>query len=119
MCRYRLKSLYALIISLALGLFPLIVNGAPADTNLLLITIDTLRPDRLSCYSSKYVQTPRMDALAARGVLFERAFAHDPITLPSHTNILLGLTSLVHGVNENVKSVVAKEFVTLAEALKK
>lgn len=104
---------------MAIGLFPVVVNGAPADTNLLLITIDTLRPDRLSCYSSKYVQTPRMDALAARGVLFERAFAHDPITLPSHTNILLGLTSLVHGVNENVKSVVSKEFVTLAEALKK
>jgi len=104
---------------MAIGLFPVVVNGATADTNLLLITIDTLRPDRLSCYGSKYVQTPRMDALAARGVLFERAFAHDPITLPSHTNILLGLTSLVHGVNENVKSVVSKEFVTLAEALKK
>jgi arylsulfatase A-like enzyme/Flp pilus assembly protein TadD len=104
---------------MAIGLFPVVVNGTTADTNLLLITIDTLRPDRLSCYSSKYVQTPRMDALAARGVLFERAFAHDPITLPSHTNILLGLTSLVHGVNENVKSVVSKEFVTLAEALKK
>jgi hypothetical protein len=114
-----LKSLAIFIVAVVVGLYPPIANASPADINVLLITIDTLRPDRLSCYSSKYVQTPRIDALAARGVLFERAFAHDPITLPSHTNILLGLTSLVHGVNENVKSVVSKEFVTLAEALKK
>ncbi|MCJ7565385.1 MAG: sulfatase-like hydrolase/transferase [Candidatus Aminicenantes bacterium] len=119
MLRSCLKSLAIFIVAVVFGLFPPITKASPADTNVLLITIDTLRPDRLSCYSSKYVQTPRIDALAARGVLFERAFAHDPITLPSHTNILLGLTSLVHGVNENVKSVVSKEFVTLAEALKK
>jgi arylsulfatase A-like enzyme/Flp pilus assembly protein TadD len=113
-----LESKIASIAILFLIVLSISLTGKAADTNLLLITIDTLRPDRLSCYSSKYVQTPRIDAMAARGVLFERAFAHDPITLPSHTNILLGLTSLVHGVNENVKSVVSKEFVTLAEALK-
>src|SRR5512136_1175749 len=96
-----LRCIIAFIAGLAFGIFTDVVNAAAADTNLLLITIDTLRPDRLSCYSSKYIQTPRIDALAARGVLFERAFAHDPITLPSHANILLGLTSLVHGVNEN------------------
>lgn len=94
------------------------LTGKAAETNLLLITIDTIRPDRLSCYSAKYLQTPRIDALAARGALFERAFAHDPITLPSHANILLGMTSLIHGVNENVKSLVSAEFVTLAETLK-
>lgn len=88
-----------------------------ADLNLLLITIDTLRPDRLSCYNSTLVKTPQIDSLAAKGVLFERAFAHDPMTLPSHVNILLGMTSLAHGVNENSKSVVAAEFETLAELL--
>jgi len=117
MRQVRTGSFFSLAIILALVVCP---NGltAAADTNLLLITIDTLRPDRLSCYSAKYVQTPRIDALAARGALFERAFAHDPITLPSHANILLGLTSLVHGVNENVKAVVSKEFATMAETLK-
>ncbi len=89
-----------------------------ADLNLLLVTIDTLRPDRLSCYNSPYVKTPNIDALAANGVLFERAFAHDPMTLPSHVNILLGMTSLAHGVDENSQSVVAPEFETLAELLK-
>jgi hypothetical protein len=89
-----------------------------ADTNLLLITIDTLRTDRLSSYDPSRGHTPRIDALAASGVLFERAFAHDPETLPSHTNIMLGMTSLAHGVSENSKSVVAPEFLTLAELLK-
>jgi arylsulfatase A-like enzyme/Flp pilus assembly protein TadD len=88
------------------------------DSNLLLITIDTLRPDRLSCYGTKYVKTPRIDALASRGVLFTGAFAHNPMTLPSHVNIMLGITPLQHGVHENFKSVVAPEFLTMAEFLK-
>ncbi len=88
------------------------------DLNALLITIDTIRPDRLSCYSPKYLKTPHMDALASRGVLFERAFAHNPTTLPSHTNILLGTTPLHHGVHDNSKFKVAGDFLTLAEHLK-
>ncbi|OGD11233.1 MAG: hypothetical protein A2Y86_08495 [Candidatus Aminicenantes bacterium RBG_13_62_12] len=72
----------------------------------------------MSCYDSKLVQTPHIDGLAANGALFERAFAHTPLTLPSHTNILLGLTPLAHGVNESNKSIVPGEFTTLAELLK-
>jgi len=83
------------------------------------VTLDTIRTDRLSCYGSKFVQTPRIDGLAANGALFERAFAHVPLTLPSHTNILLGMTPLAHGVNESNKSVVPGGFITLAEILKK
>ncbi len=96
-------------------------SGSRADSenlNVLLITIDTLRPDRLSCYSPKYLKTPHIDALASRGVLFERAFAHNPTTLPSHTNILLGTTSLYHGVHDNSKFKVSDDFLTLAEHLK-
>ncbi len=76
-------------------------GAAAPKPNLLLITIDTLRPDRLSCYGSPYLQTPVIDALAASGVVFSRAFAHTPLTLPSHTNILLGTTPLAHGVHDN------------------
>ena len=71
----------------------------PANFNVLLVTIDTLRPDRLSCYSTKYLKTPRIDALAAKGAVFDRAFAHNPTPLPSHTNILLGTTPLYLGVH--------------------
>ncbi|MGD2294756.1 MAG: sulfatase-like hydrolase/transferase [Candidatus Aminicenantes bacterium] len=87
-------------------------------TNVLLITIDTLRADRLSCYSDKHIQTPNIDSLAERGVLFTRAFAHTPTTLPSHANILLGTTPLYHGVHENVNFFVPEEHLTLAEYLK-
>lgn len=86
--------------------------------NFLLITIDTLRPDRLSCYSDAHVKTPFIDSLAARGVLFSKAFAHTPTTLPSHTNILLGTTPLYHGVHDNSNFIVIDEFLTLAEHLK-
>lgn len=92
--------------------------GPSAKPNLLLITIDTLRPDRLSCYNPDLVQTPAIDALAGRGVLFRRAFAHTPTTLPSHTNILLGLLPLSHGVHDNSNFIVGEQFLTLAEYLK-
>jgi arylsulfatase A-like enzyme/Flp pilus assembly protein TadD len=88
------------------------------DLNVLLISIDTMRPDRLSCYSTKYLKTPHIDGLAARGVVFDRAFAHTPMTLPSHVDILVGATPLYHGVHENSKSILAKDFLTLAEYLK-
>jgi arylsulfatase A-like enzyme/Tfp pilus assembly protein PilF len=88
------------------------------DLNVLLISIDTIRPDRLSCYSTKYLKTPQIDALATRGVVFERAFAHTPITLPSHANILLGVTPLAHGVHDNSKFKVKEDFLTMAEYLK-
>lgn len=86
--------------------------------NVLLITIDTLRADRLSCYSSAHLSTPNIDILAEKGILFTRAFAHTSTTLPSHTNILLGTTPLSHGVHDNNNFVVRDEFLTLAELLK-
>jgi len=86
-------------------------------TNLLLITIDTLRADRLSCYNPNFLKTPHIDALAARGTIFKRAFAHTSTTLPSHANILLGTTPLYHGVHDNFNFIIREEMVTLAEYL--
>jgi arylsulfatase A-like enzyme/Flp pilus assembly protein TadD len=104
----------ALIALLAAG--PL--AAAPEKPNVLLVTIDTLRADHLGCYGSKIVRTPAIDALAARGILFTRAFAHTPSTLPSHTDILLGLTPNAHGVHDNSNFIVRDSFLTLAEWLK-
>lgn len=100
--------------SLLFSLFPAPIKSI----NLLLITIDTIRPDRLSCYSQKYLRTPHIERLARRGLVFERAFAHNPLTLPSHVNIFLGTTPLYHGVSENARCVLADDFLTLAEFLK-
>ena len=91
---------------------------AETKKNVLLITIDTLRADRLSCYSSQHVQTPNLDSLAERGVQFSRAFASTSTTLPSHANILLGVSPLYHGVHDNLHFVVRGEYLSLAEHLK-
>jgi len=94
--------------------------AAKKDTaNVLLVTLDTLRPDRLSCYGSTRLRTPNIDRLALRGALFGRAFSHNPITLAAHVNILLGLTPPAHGVHDNSNFIVRDEFTTLAEWLKK
>ncbi|MBN2244672.1 MAG: sulfatase-like hydrolase/transferase [Candidatus Aminicenantes bacterium] len=86
--------------------------------NLLLITIDTLRTDRLSCYNRTHLITPAIDSLASQGVIFMRAFSHTSTTLPSHTNILTGLTPNYHGVHENSNFIVSEEITTMAEFLK-
>jgi arylsulfatase A-like enzyme/Flp pilus assembly protein TadD len=86
--------------------------------NVLLITIDTLRVDRLSCYSSKHLQTPNIDRLAGKGVVFTKAFALTSTTLPSHTNIFCGTTPLYHGVHDNFNFILSEAFLTLAEYLK-
>jgi arylsulfatase A-like enzyme/Flp pilus assembly protein TadD len=101
-----------------LGLIPLWGSTAKKPSmNFLLVTIDTLRPDRLSCYSQDFAKTPNIDKLAAEGVLFTKAFAHTPTTLPSHVNILLGTTPLYHGVHDNANFIVNTEFLSLAEHL--
>jgi arylsulfatase A-like enzyme/Flp pilus assembly protein TadD len=109
-----------LILSLGLTTIPLCgEDSKPKERlNLLLITIDTLRADRLSCYSSKHLKTPNIDSLANKGIIFAMAFAHTSTTLPSHSNILLGTTPVYHGVHDNTNFVVRYEFLTLAEHLK-
>ncbi|HUU38190.1 MAG TPA: sulfatase-like hydrolase/transferase [Candidatus Desulfaltia sp.] len=111
-----------LLAPLILWLIPFLAAGArtspPSRLNLLLITVDTLRADRVSFYSDRHVRTPRIDGLAARGIVFTRAFSHCTTTLPAHANILLGTTPLHHGVHDNANFVVGNEFLTLAEHLK-
>ncbi len=94
------------------------LKAAPATPNVLLVTIDTLRPDRLGCYGSPYLKTPAIDRVASAGVLFSRAFAHTPLTLPSHANILLGTVPLQHGVHDNGNFKVPEKLPNLATFLK-
>jgi arylsulfatase A-like enzyme/Flp pilus assembly protein TadD len=115
-------------VSAAIALFlsvPIILTSAPAaiprekpGLNLLLVTVDTLRADGLSCYDPSRVKTPNIDKVAGSGWIFTRAFAHNPLTLPSHANILLGTTPLYHGVHDNENFIVREEWLTLAELLK-
>ncbi|MEJ2086642.1 MAG: sulfatase-like hydrolase/transferase, partial [Acidobacteriota bacterium] len=67
-----------------------------------LISIDTLRSDRLPIYGYDRVETPAIDALAADSVVFDRAYSHYPLTLPSHVSVLTGLLPDRHGVRDNL-----------------
>src|SRR5262245_52427122 len=68
--------------------------------NVLLITVDTLRADALGAYGNSRAVTPWMDRLAAGGVRFTQAHAHNVVTLPSHVNILSGRYPYHHGVRD-------------------
>ena len=90
---------------------------APAPPNVLLISADTLRADRLSLYGYGRPTSPHLDAWAeACGVTFDTAVASSPWTLPSHTTLFTGLDALTHGVNYPVP--VPDAFTTLAERLR-
>jgi arylsulfatase A-like enzyme/Tfp pilus assembly protein PilF len=76
------------------------VRGEPG-LSVLLITVDTLRADAVGAYGRAGALTPWMDRLAAAGLRFDDAHAHNVVTLPSHANILSGRYPLDHGVRDN------------------
>jgi choline-sulfatase len=92
-------------------------SGVAAGWNVLLITLDTTRRDRIGCYGYAQAQTPAIDALAARGLRFEDAVTSVPVTLPSHATMLTGLYPPRHGVRDNGRQTLAPAHETLAEAL--
>jgi arylsulfatase A-like enzyme len=71
-----------------------------STSNILLIVIDTLRADHLSCYGDR-ARTPNIDALARSGVLFEQTYCHIPITGPSHSSMMTSQLPAEHGVHNN------------------
>ena len=86
--------------------------------SVLLVTIDTLRADRVGAYGGPPGLTPAMDGLAAEGATFTEALASVPLTLPSHATILSGLEPTRHGVQDNGTYVFPASHATLATALK-
>ncbi len=106
-----------------LALIGLMAGGAvwyllsPRPLNVLLITLDTTRADRLGCYGRSQAKTPVLDRLARQGVLFERAYAPVPLTLPSHASMLTGLYPPEHGLHTNGQAALPEGFPTLATEL--
>jgi len=76
--------------------------SAPVSGPIIIISIDTLRADRLPVYGYQNVKTPAIDLLAANGVVFERAYSHAPQTLPAHTALLAGRLPFETGVRDDV-----------------
>lgn len=87
--------------------------------DVVLITLDTTRADRLGCYGGDPAVSPTLDALARGGVLFRRAYSHVPTTLPSHASLLTGVTPARHGVHENGTFVLDGARPTLGEAFQR
>lgn len=109
--RRRLAPLTALLACLAAC-----SDAPPPGPSLLVITLDTTRADLLGAYGSPLGATPRLDALAAQGVVFEDAYAPMPQTLPSHATLFTGRQPRRHGAVENA-TVLPASVETLAEDL--
>lgn len=90
-------------------------GGAPAPV--IFVSVDTLRSDRLPMYGYDAVETPAYDALRRDSVLVERAYAHLPLTLPSHTSMFTGRLPVEHGLRDNLGYKVDDSIPTLAEIL--
>jgi len=91
-------------------------SPTPVQPSILLVTLDTTRADRLGI-ETDLVDTPHLEALAARGVYFEQAYSVTPTTLPSHTSMLTGLYPADHRVRENGR-VIDKKLELLPTRLK-
>ena len=115
----RIVVFFLAVILAAGAAFWVLRRGRPAaPPPIILISVDTLRADRVSAYGSKTARTPNIDALAADGVLFENAYAHSPQTLPSHTSLLSGRLPFEHGVRDNIGFSIKPDERMLSHALR-
>jgi len=89
-----------------------------SELNVLLITLDTTRADRIGVYGHAKAKTPNLDALAHEGVMFKNAYCQVPLTLPSHVSILTGTYPIYHHVHNNGYYYLNPDLVTVAEIFK-
>jgi choline-sulfatase len=97
-------------------LFAVSLRAAPPQTPVILISIDTLRADRVAAYGGRHVATPGIDSFAEGGSVFTAAETQVPLTLPSHTSLLTSTYPFQNGVEENAEHVPAN-LLTLARVL--
>jgi len=114
------RSFTLLVIGCALATYAARLAPAAAQTvpNVLLVTIDTMRADRIGAYGHKAAKTPVLDQLARDGVRFTDATAHAPLTYPSHVAILTGRYPGAFGVRLNGMTPLPDAAVTLAEHMR-
>jgi len=96
---------------------PLLEEGAASGFNLLLVTFDTTRADRIGCYGAGPDATPTVDRLASHGTRFVHATTVAPLTMPSHASLLTGRIPPGHGVRDNGLFTLVEEQTSLVEIL--
>jgi membrane-anchored protein YejM (alkaline phosphatase superfamily) len=97
---------------------PAIDHGACTGLNVLLITIDTLRTDRVGAFGGPRSLTPTLDRLASEGLRLTRAYTVAPLTLRAHASMLTAVSPPVHGVRTNGLFRLGPRLPTLATRLK-
>jgi arylsulfatase A-like enzyme/cytochrome c-type biogenesis protein CcmH/NrfG len=95
-----------------------VFGGGSGRPSVLLISVDTLRADRVGSYGYRDAATPVIDRLAARGLRFAQATTTVPLTLPAHTSLMTGTFPTYNGVRDNGGFYVDDSLITLAETLK-
>ena len=93
-------------------------ESSPHRGPIVLISVDGLRPDDLSAYGGSASRIPAIDALSADAVVFERAYAHSPLTLPAHASILAGQLPFEHGVRDEAGFTLKDEARSMPELLR-
>ena len=127
MSRGRLQAAVATLVVVVLGAvgvwrmraprLPALASASCRGCNLLLVTIDTLRADRVGAFGSSRGLTPRLDRLGAEGLRFTRAYTSAPLTLPAHASLLTSASPPVHGVRNNSLFRLGDNLPTLATVL--
>ncbi|NIM02181.1 MAG: sulfatase-like hydrolase/transferase [Acidobacteria bacterium] len=113
--RYGFTTILVLLIA---ALVP-VAGAAEEDLpNVVLITLDTTRADRLGCYGGDGVSTPAIDALAREGVRFDQAQSPAPLTVPAHASLMSGLVPRRHGARDNARYPVGRQVALLPEYFK-
>jgi arylsulfatase A-like enzyme len=110
----RAALLAGIVVLAASGVVLLRRGTRESRPDVLLVTIDTLRADRLGCYGAAAAASPRIDALAASGVVFDNAACPMPVTRPSHFSMLTGLYPRQHGTVNN-QGTLPESALTVAE----
>lgn len=102
-----------------IALFALSACAAPAPPvrNVVIVTLDTTRADRLSPYGLMQVSMPHLERLAREGIVFDQAISVAPLTLPAHASLFTGLWPGHHGVRDNAGRPLSDTQLTLAEVL--
>ena len=109
----------AVLVTASLLLCASAAFAAPAAApNVVVITIDTLRADHIGCYGYKQIHTPNIDALAAAGTRYDRAYTAVPVTLPSHTVMFTGTYPMLSGMHDFAANKLGPGQPTLASVLK-
>ncbi len=100
----------------ALGVYPLVAPLRLEPANVILITLDTTRADRLAPYGSPAHLMPTLETWARQGMVFDDVSTLAPLTLPAHTSLMTGRTPPSHGVRDN-SGALGNDVPTLADVL--